>query len=115
TMDALHVLDQLDARAVAAVVRSRLRRLGVARVPRGQHRTTRANPAGLTARQADVLGLLAEGLTNAEIATQLTLSIRTVDHHVSAILTKLGVTTRREAARRANELGLTLTAAAANV
>lgn len=68
--------------------------------------TTRAHPAGLTDRQADVLVLLAAGLTNAEIAAQLVLSVRTVDHHVSAILTKLGVSTRREAAARARALKL---------
>jgi DNA-binding NarL/FixJ family response regulator len=50
------------------------------------------------ARQADVLELLASGLTNAQIAEKLVLSVRTVDHHVSAIPTKLGVPTRREAA-----------------
>ena len=67
-------------------------------VPRGPRATTRANPAGLTARQLAVLELLREGLTNAEIADRLVLSVRTVDHHVAAILSKLGVSSRREAA-----------------
>jgi DNA-binding NarL/FixJ family response regulator len=66
-----------------------------------------ANPAGLTARQTDVLGLLAAGLTNAEIAERLVISIRTADHHVSAILAKLGVHTRGDAVVAARELGLT--------
>ena len=61
-------------------------------------------PAGLTPRQLEVLSLLSEGLTNAEIADRLVVSPRTVDHHVAAVLTKLGATTRREAARRAVEL-----------
>ena len=78
-------------------MRERLRELG-ASVPRGPRAATRANPAGLTARQLAVLELLREGLTNAEIAERLVLSVRTVDHHVAAILSKLGVSSRREAA-----------------
>jgi DNA-binding NarL/FixJ family response regulator len=74
-------------------------------VPRGPRATTRANPAGLTARLA-VLGLLREGMTNAEIAARLVLSVRTVDHHVSAVLGKLGVSTRRDAAAEARRLGI---------
>jgi DNA-binding NarL/FixJ family response regulator len=64
------------------------------------------SPAGLTARQIEVLQLVAEGLTNAEIADRLIVSQRTAEHHVAAVLTKLGASTRREAARRASELGL---------
>ena len=80
-------------------VRRRLRDQGVTRLPRRPLPRTRANPAGLTDRQLEVLGLLADGLTNAEIADRLVLSVRTVDHHVAAILAKLGVASRREAAR----------------
>ena len=61
---------------------------------------------GLTTRQTEVLHLLDDGLTNAELAERLYLSVKTVDHHVSAILTKLEVTKRRDAVRRARELGL---------
>jgi DNA-binding NarL/FixJ family response regulator len=75
-------------------------------VPQGQRRRTRENPAGLTARQLEVLELVAEGLTNAEIAERLVVSQRTAEHHVAAVLTKLGSATRRDAARRAAELGL---------
>jgi DNA-binding NarL/FixJ family response regulator len=81
----------------------RARRL---RVPQGPRGATRANPAGLTARQVEVLSLLARGLTNAEIADRLVVSPRTAEHHVAAVLTKLGAATRRDAARRASELGL---------
>jgi DNA-binding CsgD family transcriptional regulator len=73
--------------------------LGAARVPRGPRADTRANPAGLTARQLEVLTLLCEGLTNAEIAKRLVLSVKTVDHHVSAVLDKLGVDNRHDAVR----------------
>jgi DNA-binding NarL/FixJ family response regulator len=66
---------------------------------------TRAHPAGLTARQSEILRLLAAaGMSNAEIAERFVVSVRTVDHHVSAVLQKLGVTGRREAAARAGGL-----------
>ena len=106
-LEALDLVDGLGARAVADRVRARLREAGVSRIPRGRTPTTLANPAGLTARQTDVLGLLAAGLTNAEIAERLVISIRTADHHVSAILAKLGVHTRGDAVVAARELGLT--------
>jgi DNA-binding CsgD family transcriptional regulator len=103
---ALSILDGIGAVPLARMVRSRLRDLGVARVPRGPASSTRDNPAGLTDRQVQVLRLLADGLTNAEIASRLVLSVRTVDTHVATILGKLEVPTRRDAARRATDLGL---------
>ncbi len=96
-LEGLGVLDGLGAAPAAAVARRRLRAAGVTQVPRGPQAATRANPAGLTGRQLEILGLVADGLTNAEIAARLVLSVRTVDHHVSAVLTKLGVTSRRDA------------------
>ncbi len=95
------------ASAAAALVRRRLRELG-ARVPRGPQTATRANPARLTERQLAVLELLSEGLTNAEIADRLVVSVRTVDHHVAAVLEKLGVRSRRDAAAAAHEMGIEL-------
>jgi DNA-binding CsgD family transcriptional regulator len=106
TLQAVRLLDELGATAAAALARARLRELGVSRMPRGPHATTRANPAGLTSRQLEVLALLADGHTNADIAARLVLSVRTVDHHVATIFDKLDVSTRRAAARRAAELGL---------
>ena len=106
TFAALEILDRLGADAVSARVRRDLRRRGVTRVPARPRTSTRANPAGLTARQVDVVRLLAEGLTNAEIAARLVISEKTADHHVSAILTKLDVRTRREAAAAARALGV---------
>jgi DNA-binding CsgD family transcriptional regulator len=103
---ALDILDRLGADAVAAKVRRDLRSQGVSVVPARRRAATLANPAGLTTRQTEVLRLLDDGLTNAELAERLYLSVKTVDHHVSAILTKLDVSKRRDAVRRARELGL---------
>lgn len=91
-----------DAEARA---RQCLRAAGVS-VPSGRRAATRANAAGLTPREQEVLDLLAEDLANAEIARQLVLSERTVDHHVSAVLRKLAVSSRSAATARARELGL---------
>jgi ATP/maltotriose-dependent transcriptional regulator MalT len=105
-LTALEMLDELDAKPLATVVRRRLRALGVTRIPRGPLGETRVNPAGLTARQIDVLRLLGQGYTNAQIASQLVVSVRTVDSHVAAVLGKLGAADRHEAAARAAELGV---------
>jgi DNA-binding NarL/FixJ family response regulator len=96
--EALRIYDGLGATRPASDLRTRLRDRGFTRVPRGPRRTTASHAAGLTLRQADVLALLAEGLTNAEIAGRLILSAKTVDHHISALLRKLGVANRRQAA-----------------
>lgn len=105
-LDALAIADGLDARPLGALLRHRLRALGVRRLPRGPQAATRRNPAGLTTRQVEVLEHLAAGRTNTEIADALVISARTVDHHVAAVLTKLGVGTRGEAVRQARTLGL---------
>lgn len=102
----LRALDLLGAEATAGLIRRRLAGRGVRAVPRGPSRRTRANPVGLTGRQLDVVRLAAEGLTNAEIAGRLFLSVRTVDHHISAGLAKLGVTGRRELGAVLREHGL---------
>jgi DNA-binding CsgD family transcriptional regulator/tetratricopeptide (TPR) repeat protein len=99
-LDGLTALEALGATPAARAVRQRLRTLG-ASVPRGRRASTRANPAELTSRELDVLRLLAAGKRNAEIAEELVVSRRTVDHHVSAILRKLGVRSRGEAAAAA--------------
>ena len=103
---ALGIADRLGASGLAVRLREQLRALGMTRVPRGPLADTRANPSGLTSRQLEVLALVAEGLTNAEIAARLVVSIRTVDHHVAAVLSRLGVDSRRAARRRAVELGI---------
>jgi DNA-binding CsgD family transcriptional regulator len=64
-------------------------------------------PAGLTPREVEVLGLVATGMTNAQIAAELFLSPRTVETHLTSIYHKLGVTSRAAATRFALEHGLT--------
>ena len=105
-LTALGLLDGLRAEPLARRVRARLRDLGVTRIPRGPVSATRDNPAGLTQRQLEIVRLLADGLSNAEIAARLVLSIRTVDTHVAAVLGKLDARTRRDAAAKAEALGL---------
>jgi len=107
-LEALSILDSLGATPLARQVRAGLRQLGVPNVPRGPMAGTRENPAGLTERQFEVVRLLAAGLTNAEIASQLVLSVRTVDRHVAEVLAKLGVTSRRQVRPRAEALGILL-------
>ena len=102
--EGLRILDAMDAAGAAARVRATLRAAGMP-AGRGPRATTRANPFGLTERQLDVLELLSEGLTNAQIAERLVLSVRTVDHHVAAVLEKLGVPSRHEAAGAARRHG----------
>ena len=103
--EAVAVFEQLGARPAAAAARRRLHELGARDIPRGPRPATRANPAGLTAREVDVLRLVAAGLRNADIAERLYLSPKTVDHHVSALLAKLGARSRTEAVQAANRLG----------
>ena len=103
---ALDELRELDARPAAAIVQHRLRERGVRGLPRGPRAATRSNPANLTPREVEVLELLSQNLRNAEIAHRLVLSRRTVEHHVSAILRKLSVRTRAQAASEATRLGL---------
>jgi DNA-binding CsgD family transcriptional regulator len=104
-LEALDVLETLGATAVAARLRRDLRGAGIA-VPRGRGRATRGHPAGLTARQAEILRLLGEDLSNLQIADRLFISPRTVEHHVSAVLDKLDAASREDAVRLAAAEGL---------
>ena len=96
---ALEILTGLRAAPAAAMIRRNLRAEGARGIPRGPRAATRHNPVGLTSRQVAILALLAEDLSNKEIATQLRIAPKTVDHHVCAVLAKLEVSSRKQAAR----------------
>jgi ATP/maltotriose-dependent transcriptional regulator MalT len=105
-IESLTILEQLGAGPLQAIVRQRLRDLGVRGLPRGPRASTRAHPAGLTSREMQVLNLLVHGHTNSELARRLHVSPKTIDHHVSAILEKLQVRSRTEAVAAAFGLGI---------
>jgi DNA-binding CsgD family transcriptional regulator/tetratricopeptide (TPR) repeat protein len=104
--DAHTAFEELGARATAAMTRRRMRELGLRAIPRGPRPATKAAPGGLTAREQEVLVLVSEGLADREISERLFISERTVNHHVSALLAKIGVSSRTAAARKAARLGL---------
>lgn len=98
-------LSGLGAEGVISGLRRELKRRDVVRIPRGHRRSTRQNPAGLTARQVEVLELMVSGLSNAAIAEALFISEKTASHHVSAVLAKLNVSSRLQAAAMATANG----------
>ena len=103
---ALDIWDRLGAVPAASRLRRAMRANGASVIPRGPIADTRANVAGLTRRQAHVLELVGEGMTNAEIAARLCISGKTAEHHVSAIMARFGATSRREAVTEARKRGL---------
>jgi DNA-binding CsgD family transcriptional regulator len=104
--EALRILDSLGAKVVAERVRERMRRDGIRRIPRGPIARTKSNPAGLTDRELEVLALLADGLSNSSIAGRIHRSVKTVDHHVSAVIEKLGAEGRIQAVAIARQRSL---------
>lgn len=103
---AIDILDRLGALPAASRIRRQMRASGVRGVPRGPIAGTRGNAAGLTRRQVQVLVLVDQGMSNLEIADRLCISAKTAEHHVSAIIARLDVATRRDAAAAARSLGL---------
>jgi DNA-binding CsgD family transcriptional regulator/tetratricopeptide (TPR) repeat protein len=104
--EALKIFADLGARPATDIVRRKLHEQGVRHLPRGPRARTRENPARLTERELEVLDLMAQGLANPEIAKKLFRSAKTIEHHVSAVLAKLGARSRLEAVTRARTTGI---------
>jgi len=102
---ALAIFEQLGAAPAAEALRRRLRDAGERGIPRGARTSTQGHPAGLTRAEQQVLALMAQDLRNAEIAARIHRSVRTVDHHVAAVLAKLGVDSRQAAVQQARREG----------
>src|SRR4030095_263832 len=101
---AISIAQALSANSVCEKMKFEMRASGIKRIPRGTNKATQSNSAFLTRRELDVLQLIKKGLQNKEIATQLFISTKTVDHHISAILFKLDVNSRVKAVKEAVRL-----------
>ena len=99
--EAVRIFERMGATATVARGQAIMRQRGIGSIPRGARADTRANRFGLTRREQEVLALVAEGMTNAEIAAKLFIAEKTVDNHVSSVLAKMNVESRRDAARLA--------------
>lgn len=95
---AIEIFDKLGASATSQLIKQKMRATGIRNIPKGPRQSTRENIAGLTSRQVEVLRLLSKGLSNSDIANNLFISPKTVDHHISAIFSKLNIHSRTEAA-----------------
>ncbi|MBB3441316.1 LuxR family transcriptional regulator [Rhizobium sp. BK379] len=103
---ALATLEALGATAVVTNAKELIRKRGGRLATRGPRASTQANAAGLTTREMDVLRLIDEGRSNAEIGARLFVSAKTVDHHISSILAKLNAKSRGQAAAEGRRLRL---------
>jgi DNA-binding CsgD family transcriptional regulator/tetratricopeptide (TPR) repeat protein len=101
---AYNICDAIGAVGGALAVRRRAEVLGQAyllpKSKRGPYTAVKNHPLGLSAKEVEVLSLMIEGANNPEIAAKVNRSRRTIEHHVSAILRKLGATNRLEAILR---------------
>jgi DNA-binding NarL/FixJ family response regulator len=95
-LKALEIFERLGARPIIEILKRQMRAQGI-RIPRGPRPATRENPLGLTAREMEVLSCVVKGLSNNAIGKKLSLSTRTVEHHIASILQKMGVQSRNEA------------------
>jgi DNA-binding CsgD family transcriptional regulator/nucleoside-triphosphatase THEP1 len=100
----ISIIHRLGALAVYEKLKFDMRSSGIKSIPRGMRKSTQSNPAQLTERELDILQLLNKGLQNKEIAAQLFISAKTVDHHISSILFKLDAKTRTRAVQEAIRL-----------
>jgi DNA-binding NarL/FixJ family response regulator len=100
------VLDEIRSCCIWLGAQPTLERLAAVEARLATRNASPGRPAGLTPREIEVLQLVTEGLTDAEVAERLFLSPRTVGTHLTSVYNKLGVSTRMAAARRATELGL---------
>ncbi len=107
-IEAVRIFDSLGASAAVSLIKQKMRERGIKKIPKGPRESTRKNPGGLTGRQVDVLKLLTKGMSNSEIASSLFISPKTVDHHISAILAKLNLHSRTEAAAFVRTTGLNI-------
>jgi DNA-binding CsgD family transcriptional regulator/tetratricopeptide (TPR) repeat protein len=96
--EAAAIFGELGAAHELKLTQAALRNAGVT-VPRGPHASTRSSPGGLTARELEVAGLVADGKSNRDIARVLVVSTKTAATHVGHILSKLGFSSRTEIAR----------------
>ena len=95
---ALSIFDRLGARPMIERLKRQMRTRGMRKIPRGPRPATRQNRYGLTGREVEVLACLARGSNNPAIARELSLSTRTVEHHIASILQKMSVESRIQAA-----------------
>ncbi|MDQ2797778.1 MAG: helix-turn-helix transcriptional regulator, partial [Actinomycetota bacterium] len=97
--DLREAVTRLDPRSppAALVVRRKMHDLGLRAIPSGVRASTRSDPLGLTRREHEVLDLVRDNLANEQIAERWVISVKSVDHHVSAVLAKLGVSSRQDA------------------
>jgi DNA-binding CsgD family transcriptional regulator len=93
---ALEIFEGLGAHPILTKLKQKLRAEGVRRIPRGPRPATRQHRFGLTSREMEILSCLVKGPTNTDIARQLGLSTRTVEHHIESMFQKTGVQSRQE-------------------
>lgn len=95
---AIEIFDNIGASAASRLIKQKMRKSGIKNIPKGPRQSTKENPSGLTGRQAEILELVANGLSNSEIGSKLYISTRTVENHISTIFSKLNIHSRVEAA-----------------